>query len=139
MEVSFENGSQLKEIRPGAFSWSSLFKIDIPETVETIGANAFYFCFVLGSVSIGGDSQLKRIESKAFFKTTVSSATLPAQIAFVAGDAFPAACDLTAGAAARFADWNGKRRSDLALDFDVNSASGKSEDEGKQSKCCLLL
>lgn len=39
--VTFEDGSQLKNIRAGAFMKSGLESIDLPETLQTIGAQAF--------------------------------------------------------------------------------------------------
>ena len=69
--VTFENGSQLKTIGGGssyygafygAFSYcTALTSIEIPASVETIGASAFKGCSKLATVTFEKESQLKTI------------------------------------------------------------------------------
>ena len=65
--VTFENGSQLKTIGGGssyygAFSYcTALTSIEIPASVETIEAAAFYGCSSLATVTFENGSQLKTI------------------------------------------------------------------------------
>ena len=66
--VTFEKGSQLKTIGGGsssyygAFSYcTALTSIEIPASVETIGASAFFPCSKLATVTFEKESQLKTI------------------------------------------------------------------------------
>ena len=65
--VTFEKGSQLKTIGGGssyygAFSYcTALTSIEIPASVETIGASAFKGCSKLATVTFEKESQLKTI------------------------------------------------------------------------------
>ena len=65
--VTFEKGSQLKNIGGGssyygAFSYcTALTSIEIPASVETIGASAFKGCSKLATVTFEKESQLKTI------------------------------------------------------------------------------
>ena len=66
--VTFEKGSQLKTIGGGsssyygAFSYcTALTSIEIPASVETIGASAFISCSKLATVTFEKESQLKTI------------------------------------------------------------------------------
>ena len=67
--VTFAEGSQLKSIGGNAFSGTDpahpIFKeIQIPDSVETIGTNAFQNCQYLESITL--PASLKTIESSAF-------------------------------------------------------------------------
>ena len=67
--VTFAEGSQLKSIGVSAFSGTDsahpIFKeIQIPDSVETIGTNAFHNCQDLESITL--PASLKTIESSAF-------------------------------------------------------------------------
>ena len=65
--VTFENGSQLKTIGGGSYSsgafsdCTALTSIEIPASVETIGASAFKGCSKLATVTFEKESQLKTI------------------------------------------------------------------------------
>jgi hypothetical protein len=64
--VVFEEGSQLKLIRAGAFfQCSSLTSIVIPQLVECIETHAFYKCSKLATVTFEGE-RLERIGDHAF-------------------------------------------------------------------------
>ena len=67
--VTFAEGSQLKSIGALAFSGTDpahpiFTEIQIPDSVETIGTNAFYCCQDLESITL--PASLKTIESSAF-------------------------------------------------------------------------
>ena len=65
--VSFEEGSQLKEIKQYAFSnCTNLKSITIPSGVTIIGQYAFYSCNALSSVTFDTNSQLNTIDYYAF-------------------------------------------------------------------------
>ena len=82
--VTFAEGSQLKSIGVSAFSGTDpahpIFKeIQIPDSVETIGTNAFHNCQDLESITL--PASLETIESSAFSSCRkLSEITLPASL-----------------------------------------------------------
>lgn len=82
--VTFAEGSQLKSIGVSAFSGTDpahpIFKeIQIPNSVETIGTNAFHNCQDLESITL--PASLKTIESSAFsYCLNLSEIRLPASL-----------------------------------------------------------
>ena len=82
--VTFAEGSQLKSIGVSAFSGTDpahpIFKeIQIPDSVETIGTNAFHNCQDLESITL--PASLETIESSAFsFCRNLSEIRLPASL-----------------------------------------------------------
>ena len=56
--VTFEEGTKLERIGWGAFGYSSLPEITIPDTVTRLDGHAFYFCENLTKVTIGESSGL---------------------------------------------------------------------------------
>lgn len=82
--VTFAEGSHLKSIGALAFSGTisahPIFKeIQIPDSVETIGTNAFYCCQDLESITL--PASLETIESSAFsFCRNLSEIRLPASL-----------------------------------------------------------
>ena len=64
--VCFEEGTKLERIGWGAFGYSSLPAIAIPNSVTTIDGYAFYYCAKLADVSIGVESALTSIGEYAF-------------------------------------------------------------------------
>ena len=98
--VTFENGSQLKTIGGGssyygAFSYcTALTSIEIPASVETIGASAFKGCSKLATVTFEKESQLKTIgggsySSGAFSDcTALTSIEIPASVETIEAAAF---------------------------------------------------
>ena len=98
--VTFEKGSQLKTIGggssySGAFSYcTALTSIEIPASVETIGASAFKGCSSLATVTFENGSQLKTIgggsySSGAFSDcTALTSIEIPASVETIEAAAF---------------------------------------------------
>ena len=98
--VTFENGSQLKTIGGGssyygAFSYcTALTSIEIPASVETIEAAAFFQCSSLATVTFENGSQLKTIgggsySSGAFSDcTALTSIEIPASVETIKASAF---------------------------------------------------
>ena len=95
--VTFEKGSQLKTIAGGyygAFSDCKTLKaIEIPASVETIEASAFYGCSSLTTVTFEKGSQLKTIGgghySGAFYGcTALTSIEIPASVETIEATAF---------------------------------------------------
>ena len=105
--VTFEKGSQLKTIGGGssyygAFSYcTALTSIEIPASVETIGASAFVYCSSLATVTFENGSQLKTIgggsySSGAFSDcTALTSIEIPASVETIEAAAFKDCSSLT--------------------------------------------
>ena len=64
--VTFEEGSQLDRIGWGAFGYSSLPAITIPDSVTRIDGYAFYYCSKLTDVAISENSKLASLGEYAF-------------------------------------------------------------------------
>ena len=99
--VTFEKGSQLKTIGGGSSSYygafsccTALTSIEIPASVETIGASAFKGCSKLATVTFEKESQLKTIgggsySSGAFSDcTALTSIEIPASVETIEAAAF---------------------------------------------------
>ena len=90
--VTFAEGSQLKSIGVSAFSGTEpahpRFKeIQIPDSVETIGTNAFQNCQDLESITL--PASLKTIESSAFsYCCNLSEIKLPTSLKTIESSAF---------------------------------------------------
>lgn len=82
--VTFAEGSQLKSIGVSAFSGTTpahpiFTEIQIPDSVETIGTNAFHNCQDLESITL--PASLKTIESSAFsYCRNLSEINLPTSL-----------------------------------------------------------
>lgn len=82
--VTFAEGSQLKSIGVSAFSGTTpahpiFTEIQIPDSVETIGTNAFHNCQDLESITL--PASLKTIESSAFsYCCNLSEIRLPTSL-----------------------------------------------------------
>jgi hypothetical protein len=62
----------------------------VPRHVGIIGPSSFSHCRRLFSLSFGPDSQLTRIESKAFCYASLDSIIIPQNVSFIDGSAFSA-------------------------------------------------
>lgn len=67
----------LTEISYRAFQYSNITHIEIPANVVSIGADAFYYCENLKTITIPNDSQLKYIGYRAFSHTAITEINLP--------------------------------------------------------------
>ena len=101
--VTFEKGSQLKEIGNGkypsdygAFSdCTSLISIEIPASVEIIEDGAFHGCTALTTVTFEKGSQLKTIGYRAFNSSGLQSIEIPASVETIRTSAFQGCTALT--------------------------------------------
>lgn len=64
--VTFEEGTKLERIGWGAFGYSSLPAITIPDSVNRIDGYAFYYCSKLTGVAISENSKLATLGEYAF-------------------------------------------------------------------------
>lgn len=77
-----------------AFFYANIFAIDLPNSIETIGDNAFYACPELITVTL--PENLVSIGSNAFGRCfNLESITLPAALTTIAGMAFDYCSSLT--------------------------------------------
>ena len=98
--VTFENGSQLKTIGGGSYSsgafsdCTALTSIEIPASVETIEAAAFFHCSSLATVTFENGSQLKTIGGGSSYYgafsdcTALTSIEIPASVETIKASAF---------------------------------------------------
>ena len=94
--VTFEKDSQLKTIGGGysysnyygAFSDCPITSIEIPASVTTIEASAFYDCSSLTTVTFEQGSQLKTISYDAFSDCPITSIEIPASVTTIGTSAF---------------------------------------------------
>ena len=98
--VTFENGSQLKTIGGGSYSYgafsdcTALTSIEIPASVETIEAAAFKGCSSLATVTFENGSQLKTIGGGSYSYgafsdcTALTSIEIPASVETIEAAAF---------------------------------------------------
>jgi hypothetical protein len=100
--------------------FGSVSSLVIPQDVEIIGPGCFSSCELLSSISFESNSQLKRIESQAFAGTRIGMVLLPAEVAFIAGDAFPADCavSLADDSCPEFREWISLRGTGSNPDFE---------------------
>lgn len=76
--VTFEEGSKLERIGWGAFGYSSLPAITIPDSVNRIDGYAFYYCSKLSNVEISENSKLTRMGEYVFkADTSLTSLYIP--------------------------------------------------------------
>ena len=64
--VTFEDGSKLERIGWGAFGYSNLPSVTIPDSVTRIDGYAFYYCSKLSSVEISENSKLASMGEYVF-------------------------------------------------------------------------
>ena len=92
--VSFEEGAKLDRIGWGAFGYSSLPAITIPDSVTRIDGYAFYFCSKLTDVTIGEHSELKEMGEYIFkADTKITSLYIPDGVTKIGTDIFRDAHD----------------------------------------------
>ena len=92
--VTFEEGTKLDRIGWGAFGYSSLPAITIPDSVTRIDGYAFYFCSKLTDVTIGEHSELKEMGEYVFkADTKITSLYIPDGVTKIGADIFRDAHD----------------------------------------------
>ena len=96
-EIIFEEGSACVTIGTSAFGYcESLESITIPDSVTTIGEDAFHNCASLTTVTFGENSQLTSIGDYAFQRCeSLTSITLPDGLTYLGYLAFSACTNLT--------------------------------------------
>jgi hypothetical protein len=103
----------LTRIESKVFSASSLQSITIPRSVQILCSSCFSRCSSLSSIFFETNSQLTRIETRAFGTTCLSLAVVPGGIKWIAGDAFAYNCGVRlAGGDSdpEFLQWNQHRQ-----------------------------
>jgi hypothetical protein len=60
----------------------------IPSSVEALGSKCFLYCFSLSSITFESNSHLIRIESEAFYESSLQSIVIPRSVRFIDGSAF---------------------------------------------------
>jgi hypothetical protein len=97
VRVEFEPDSLLAVVEEAAFMSSAITGICIPRRVQVIPQICFQDCAALGTVAFEEGSELRRIEAEAFAGSNqLHSVELPAQIEFVAPNAFSASTNVIA-------------------------------------------
>ena len=92
--VTFEESTNLERIGWGAFGYSSLPAITIPDSVTRIDGYAFYFCSKLTDVTIGEHSELKEMGEYIFrADTKITSLYIPDGVTKIGADIFRDAHD----------------------------------------------
>lgn len=88
-EIVFEDNSSLKTIELGAFGFTPLKEIIIPDSVTKIGANAFQKCSNLSRVKL--PSNLEKIENKTFILCNkLTKIKIPSSVKSIGDFAFQA-------------------------------------------------
>ncbi len=76
--VSFAEDSQLEEIGERAFQFDTALKsINLPSSLQTIGAQAFANCSLLDDIGLNETSQLTVLGDSAFSNTALASFYIP--------------------------------------------------------------
>ncbi|KAK8892635.1 hypothetical protein M9Y10_029874 [Tritrichomonas musculus] len=87
-KIDFQVDCQLEKIKKFAFRNLQIEEISIPDSVTSIGNNAFYNCKLLKKVNITPQSHLKIIKSSAFEKCGIESFVFPSTLETIKDFAF---------------------------------------------------
>jgi hypothetical protein len=81
------NGYPVTSIGTNAFAYSGLTSVTIPDSITSIGDEAFYFCFYMTNVTIG--TNVTSIGADAFhYCTSLTSVTIPGSVTSIGDYAF---------------------------------------------------
>ena len=84
---SVQLSKNLTELDDGAFQFTGLTKIVIPDGVKSIGYDTFYFCEDLKEVTL--PNSLQSIFGRAFlYCTSLTAVTFPDSLEYIGGEAF---------------------------------------------------
>ncbi|MCD8206398.1 MAG: leucine-rich repeat domain-containing protein [Bacteroidales bacterium] len=87
--VTFEAGSQLTTLSASVFEHAEKLKtVEIPATVTSLDACAFYYCKGLEEITFGEGTQLSSIGNNAFAYTVLKSICIPAGVTSIGYYAF---------------------------------------------------
>jgi hypothetical protein len=92
----------------------------IPKNVEILGSKCFSWCESLSSITFESNSHLIRIESEAFYQSSLRSISIPSTILFIASNAVHMGLQLKlidGDSCPEFDRWLQLRRSRIAVDF----------------------
>lgn len=94
-ESTVENiiiGEKVKKIPNSIFSETQIKSIEIPNSVENIGAFAFYKCSNLSNVNIGENVEI--INTQAFYNTALKEVTIPEKVGMMGYSVFDGCSNL---------------------------------------------
>jgi hypothetical protein len=94
--ITFESGSQLTAIEPGAFAFSGITAITIPAGVTSLDYRSFYYTADLTTISFAAGSLLETIDDEAFVHSGITAITIPASVSSIGTKAFERTDDLGA-------------------------------------------
>ena len=87
--VTFEEGTKLEKIGWGAFGYSSLQEIAVPDSVTRIDGYAFYYCSKLTKVEISENSKLASMGEYVFkADTKLTSLYIPDGVTSIGSNIF---------------------------------------------------
>jgi 1-acyl-sn-glycerol-3-phosphate acyltransferase len=86
---SFAAALRVTQVGCGAFEHARITSVIIHRHIRIFCSSCFSFCRSLSSISFECDSELIRIESKAFSSSSLESITIPRHVQFIDGSAFP--------------------------------------------------
>jgi len=96
VQVTFGGGATFAEIPDHAFEGcASLVSISIPDSVQTIGKDAFSGCSNLSEVVFGDSSSVRVLGERAFYGTSLLSVELPATLESIGSECFGDCISLT--------------------------------------------
>jgi hypothetical protein len=78
--ICFEEGSELADIRRGAFSRTAVETLVLPASVTRIRRGCFAGCRALSRVMFEGKSALARLGGQAFAQTAISAFVVPTRV-----------------------------------------------------------
>jgi hypothetical protein len=90
--LTFESGSQLREIEKECFDGCELTSVRIPRLVEVLSEGCFEFCRNLETFTFEPESMLRRIERFSLNDCPLKAISIPSHVEFIDGSAFSGVC-----------------------------------------------